>query len=453
MGKYLLILLVTSIPFCSYAQKSSSKDSVFTYVDQMPQLPAEMPSVASFLGANILYPEKAKEENIEGKVVIKFVVDEEGNVTDAQVIKGIGGGCDEEALRVVRSMPKWKPGKQNGQAVKVYFTLPIVFKLEDGNAAFPRIAFHSQKEIELYKDGLELNSARKYEDAISSFRKASALNVNNPAVYMQWAISLQKLNKMSEMAVLADKAYTTAKRNDTLYKLYGPGTINMLMFAYCYNRNYDKGLQVAQSAINRLEDAAYIKNEIARIQQMKEMSVKSDAELKKMACDLQNRATNFPAILELGMRYDAKGYKTEAFLLYTLHNFADPIGSLSMTTLQVCRHRLERILSGRDVANKHESALQPLDILVNGLFAGNVQGYDVLVSNVAHFVNEFNVIAPVRKDDYLVKLYAPLMREIEEKKFYKSYFSAITYGFSNDSSARNVPSDMYYALKDWYEGK
>ena len=72
----------------------------------------------------------AKENNIQGRVSVKFVVNEEGNVSDVQVVKGIGGGCDEEAVRVVKKMPSWKARKQNGRAVKVWYTLPITFKLE-----------------------------------------------------------------------------------------------------------------------------------------------------------------------------------------------------------------------------------------------------------------------------------------------------------------------------------
>ena len=76
-------------------------------------------------------PKKARKNNTEGKVVVRFVVDEDGYVTHAEVISGIGSGCDEEALRVVSSMPKWQPGTQNGEPVRVYFTLPIMFKLQD----------------------------------------------------------------------------------------------------------------------------------------------------------------------------------------------------------------------------------------------------------------------------------------------------------------------------------
>jgi periplasmic protein TonB len=102
-------------------------DKPAIYVEQMPE-----PSVNlnQFLSSNLRYPELAKENNIEGRVTVRFVVNEEGKISDAMVIKGIGGGCDEEALRVVRKMPPWKPGKQNGRAVKVYYTLPITFTLE-----------------------------------------------------------------------------------------------------------------------------------------------------------------------------------------------------------------------------------------------------------------------------------------------------------------------------------
>jgi protein TonB len=71
----------------------------------------------------------ARETHIEGRVTIKFVVNEDGSISNAKVVRAIGGGCEEEALRVINSMPKWKPGKQNGKAVKVYFTLPVNFVL------------------------------------------------------------------------------------------------------------------------------------------------------------------------------------------------------------------------------------------------------------------------------------------------------------------------------------
>jgi len=80
--------------------------------------------------ANLHYPEQAKDVNIQGRVVVRFVVNENGDITDLQLVHGIGSGCDEEAMRVIGAMPPWKPGKQKGIPVKVYFTQAVTFKLE-----------------------------------------------------------------------------------------------------------------------------------------------------------------------------------------------------------------------------------------------------------------------------------------------------------------------------------
>jgi periplasmic protein TonB len=103
-------------------------DKVFTAVEQMPAPPFD---IQKYLSQNIRYPAAAREDNIQGRVILKFVVDKDGSVTNIEIVRDIGGGCGKEAERVVRAMPKWKPGKQNGQPVKVYYTLPVSFKLGD----------------------------------------------------------------------------------------------------------------------------------------------------------------------------------------------------------------------------------------------------------------------------------------------------------------------------------
>lgn len=95
-----------------------------------PQFPGGTEALMKYLSKNIRYPEQAKKENIQGKVYVKFVVEKDGSITDAKVLRSIGGGCDEEALRVVKAMPKWEPGKMQGTPVRVQFNLPIVFKLQ-----------------------------------------------------------------------------------------------------------------------------------------------------------------------------------------------------------------------------------------------------------------------------------------------------------------------------------
>ena len=84
-----------------------------------------------FIRNNVVYPKEAIEAGIEGRVFVEFYIEKDGTVSNPQVLRGIGHGCDEEALRVVGLMPKWFPGKQRGHAVRVRYTLPINFKLED----------------------------------------------------------------------------------------------------------------------------------------------------------------------------------------------------------------------------------------------------------------------------------------------------------------------------------
>ncbi len=103
---------------------------VFTIVEEMPSFPGGEGERNKFLAENIVYPQQATENGIQGTVYVSFVVDSRGNVTDVKILRGIGGGCDEEALRVVKMMPKWHPGKQNGKQVRVLFNMPIYFKLQ-----------------------------------------------------------------------------------------------------------------------------------------------------------------------------------------------------------------------------------------------------------------------------------------------------------------------------------
>ena len=106
------------------------KKEVFTIVEEMPSFPGGETERNAFLAKNIVYPQQATENGIQGTVYVSFVVDSKGNVTDVKVLRGIGGGCDEEAVRVVKMMPQWHPGKQNGKQVRVLFNMPIYFKLQ-----------------------------------------------------------------------------------------------------------------------------------------------------------------------------------------------------------------------------------------------------------------------------------------------------------------------------------
>ncbi|GAB3992643.1 energy transducer TonB [Spirosoma daeguense] len=108
----------------------SKPDAPFITAEQQPEFPGGMDALRSFLGKNLKYPRSAVSAGIAGRVYISFVVNTDGSLTDVRVLKGIGFGCDEEALRVIQKMPNWRPGKQSGRAVRVKYSLPIAFTLD-----------------------------------------------------------------------------------------------------------------------------------------------------------------------------------------------------------------------------------------------------------------------------------------------------------------------------------
>lgn len=105
------------------------EEQIFTIVEEMPTFPGGEAELFKYLAKNIKYPQMASDAGISGVVYVTFVVGKDGKITDVKVLRGIGGGCDEEAVRVVKSMPAWKPGKQRGKAVTVQYNLPIRFTL------------------------------------------------------------------------------------------------------------------------------------------------------------------------------------------------------------------------------------------------------------------------------------------------------------------------------------
>ena len=106
------------------------EEKPFMIVEQMPQFPGGEAALFEYLNKNIKYPAMAKENHITGTVYVSFVVKSDGKISDVKVLRGIAGGCSEEAVRVISSMPDWKPGKQAGKAVAVNYNLPISFKLK-----------------------------------------------------------------------------------------------------------------------------------------------------------------------------------------------------------------------------------------------------------------------------------------------------------------------------------
>lgn len=106
------------------------EEQIFTVVEEEPKFPGGMEALYKYLGQNIKYPQLARENGITGKVYVQFVVEKDGSIANPRILRDIGGGCGAEAIRVVKAMPKWSPGKQRGKAVRVQFNLPVNFNLK-----------------------------------------------------------------------------------------------------------------------------------------------------------------------------------------------------------------------------------------------------------------------------------------------------------------------------------
>ncbi len=112
-------------------EDAQGEDPIYSSVDEFPEFPGGTNAMMNFLSSNLKYPESAKNNKQQGKVFISFVVEKDGGITDVKVMRGVCEDIDAEAIRVVKSMPKWKPGKQEGKPVRVHYTLPITFKLNE----------------------------------------------------------------------------------------------------------------------------------------------------------------------------------------------------------------------------------------------------------------------------------------------------------------------------------
>ena len=125
-----LAILFTVNTTATAQNKKAANDKVYEKVEVMPEFPGGEQAMMEFVAKNVQYPKEAMEKEISGRVMVGFIVEKDGSISDAKVVKGIGGGCDEEAVRVVKAMPKWKPGKEKGKAVRVSFMMQFTFKLQ-----------------------------------------------------------------------------------------------------------------------------------------------------------------------------------------------------------------------------------------------------------------------------------------------------------------------------------
>lgn len=139
------------------AKKAKTDEKVYDLAEKLPQFPGGMAAMVECLKNNMKYPENAKKNNVEGRVIVTFIVDKEGNVTSPQVMRSVDADLDAEALRVVSAMPKWIPGEQDGKAINCKFTIPISFKNSDGKTVDDARSIAAKDHV-YYVDGKKVTA-------------------------------------------------------------------------------------------------------------------------------------------------------------------------------------------------------------------------------------------------------------------------------------------------------
>ena len=130
MSLMAICCLTTVLAQKTVVSQKDQKEDPFNVVEDMPAFPGGMEAMIQFISSNIKYPADAQKQKVDGRVLVNFVVEKDGSITEVKVIKPAFPSLDAEAIRVVKAMPKWKPGYQRGQAVRVQFTMPINFSLK-----------------------------------------------------------------------------------------------------------------------------------------------------------------------------------------------------------------------------------------------------------------------------------------------------------------------------------
>lgn len=131
MNKYIFSLIcflfMMALPMNA---QSESSTKVYDAVDEMPSFPGGLNGLMTFLAQNMVYPVTAQENGVQGRVTVSFVVETDGSITDVKVARSVDPFLDREAMRIVKAMPKWTPGKKDGKPVRVKYTVPVVFRLQ-----------------------------------------------------------------------------------------------------------------------------------------------------------------------------------------------------------------------------------------------------------------------------------------------------------------------------------
>lgn len=205
------ILIIEELPVIEHRILGREMDTSMTYtiVEKMPKYPGGDAALMDFLRKNITYPPMERDNNIQGRVVVKFIVDVDGKIIEPQILKSVSPGMDKEALRVVSLLSNFEPGTQGGVPVKVYYSLPIVFALLDGfHIAGNKRDFFSPSMLDdkTFTKGWSLFKNGDYKEAIKNFNKVIAKHPTECEGYLGKALSLAKSGMKAEACKMFEKA-------------------------------------------------------------------------------------------------------------------------------------------------------------------------------------------------------------------------------------------------------
>lgn len=200
MKKLVLLLMTLTITLLLPKSAIQAQDETYVVVENMPQFPGGTVALQKYIAKNVKYPKRAEKEKAEGKVFVNFVVDKQGSVKNVKVIRGAQIDLNNEAVRVIKSLPKWKPGTQKGKPVNVSFTVPISFSLNNksievykGNigSTYKITKNHKQKDLKA-KNGdcyVVVNNMPEFPGGTVALQKYIANNIKYPKVHQESNIS------------------------------------------------------------------------------------------------------------------------------------------------------------------------------------------------------------------------------------------------------------------------
>ncbi|TGY76469.1 energy transducer TonB [Lepagella muris] len=155
----------TAVTAKSESISPEDDDKVYTSADVLAEFPGSMPGLMKWIGENMHYPENAYKNGIQGRVIVKLVIGKDGSVKDTKIIKGVDKELDKESLRLVKSMPKWKPAEIDGKPVASYFTMPISFKIKDNSTSTNEAVKEAKPTTDLI-----YNTLKKWREGVHSCR-------------------------------------------------------------------------------------------------------------------------------------------------------------------------------------------------------------------------------------------------------------------------------------------